>query len=221
MTTQPVTIITYDWVPDFPRGYVRDMRARWAAEEAGRPYRVETVPLMDKSAEHLAMQPFHQVPVLKDGNLTLFESGAIVLHLAEGSDALMPEDTNDRAHTRQWLLAALNSIELPVMAWILARAFDRDEAAAKRAEGRLQPRLAQLANVLKDRDWLMGDRFTVADVMMVEVLRPAAAEGALADHPILTAYIARATERPAFKRAMADHLAHWQAADASRERADA
>lgn len=217
MTRDPVTIVTYDWVPPFAQGYVRDLRPRWAAEEAGIPYRVETVPLVDRSAEHLAMQPFHQVPALKDGDLTLFESGAIGLYLADGQPALMPEGAADRARVTQWLIAALNSVELPVMAWVLAVAFDKDEKAAAVANDRLQPRLGQLAAALDGRDWLVGDRFTVADILMVEVLRPAADMGALADHPVLLDYIARATARPAFQRAHAAQMDHWQAANAAKE----
>ncbi|AUH34562.1 glutathione S-transferase family protein [Paracoccus tegillarcae] len=219
MSRDPVTIVTYDWVPEFPRGYVRDMRPRWTAEEAGIPYKIETVPLNDKTPGHLAIQPFHQVPILKDGDLTLFESGAMALHLADGQPELMPEDRTGRARVNQWVIAALNSVELPVMAWIIAAAFDKDDRAAANANDRLQPRLAQLADVLDGKDWLLGDRFSVADIIMVEVLRPAADEGALADHPVLLDYIARAKARPAFQRAHADQMAHWQAAEAERTNA--
>ncbi|AUH64007.1 glutathione S-transferase family protein [Paracoccus zhejiangensis] len=210
MTRAPVTIVTYDWVPPFAQGYVREIRARWAAEEAGIPYRIETVPVSPKSAAHREMQPFEQVPVLKDGDLTLFESGAIALYLAEGT-ALLPESR--RAEVTQWLIAALNSVEPQVMAWVTAGLFDKDEAAAERAMKRLQPRLAQLAAALEGRDWLVGDTFSVADLMMVEVLRGAGDDGALDDHPVLKAYVARATARPGFKKAMADHMAHWTDAD--------
>ena len=218
MTHDPVTIVTFDWVPPFAQGYVRDMRPRWAAEEAGIPYRVETVPVGPKSAAHRAMQPFEQVPVLKDGGTTLFESGAIVLHLAEGTD-LLPADR--RAEVVQWLIAALNSVEPLVMAWVTAGLFDKDEAAADRANTRLQPRLAQLAGALEGRDWLLGDRFTAADILMVEALRGAGDDGALDAHPVLTDYVARATARPAFRRAMAAHMEHWAEANRAREKAGA
>lgn len=214
MTRNPVTIVTYDWVPPFAQGYVREIRARWAAEEAGIPYRIETVPVSPKSEAHRKMQPFEQVPVLKDGDLTLFESGAIALHLAEGT-ALLPEAR--RAEVTQWLIAALNSVEPQVMEWITAGLFDKDEAAADRAmTKRLQPRLAQLAAALEGRDWLLGDPFTIADLMMVEVLRGAGDDGALDAHPVLKDYVARATARPAFQKAMADHMAHWAEADEAR-----
>lgn len=216
-TRAPVTIVTFDWVPSFAQGYVRDIRARWAAEEAGVPYRIETVPVGPKSAAHRAMQPFEQVPVLKDGDQTLFESGAIVLHLAEGTD-LLPEDR--RAEITQWLIAALNSVEPQVMAWVTAGFFDKDEAAAERANKRLQPRLAQLADALDGRDWVVGDQFSAADIIMVEALRGAGDDGAMDGYPVLKDYVARATARPAFSKAMADHMAHWQAADKAKAQAE-
>lgn len=212
MTRDPVTIVTFDNVPPFARGYVRDLRPRWAASETGIPYLIETVPGHPRTAEHLAMQPFHQVPILKDGDQTIFESGAIVLHLAEGT-ALMPDD--QRSAVTQWMIAALNSVEPVIMAWVIAAAFDKDPAATERANARLQPRLAQLAAVLDGRDWLVGEAFTAADLMMVEALRGAGDDGALDAHPVLQDYLARATDRPAFKKAMADHMAHWAAADAA------
>ena len=114
MSRDPVTIVTYEWLPEFPRGFVRDIRARWAAEEAGVAYAVETLPVMPKSVAHRQIQPFEQVPILRDGDLTLFESGAIVLHLAEGTP-LLPEAR--RAEITQWLIAALNSVEGATGRW--------------------------------------------------------------------------------------------------------
>lgn len=212
MTRNPVTIITFNAVPDFAKGYVRDIRARWAAEEAGVPYQIETVPIEPRSEGHLTIQPFQQVPALKDGDLTLFESGAIALHLAEDSP-IAPANAKDRAKVLQWVIAALNSVEPQVLAWVTATVFDKDEAAAKRANERLQPRLAQLAARIKGREWLVGNRFSAADIILVDTLRGAGDDGVLKDHPVLTDYIARATARPAFKKAMADHMAHWQQAD--------
>jgi glutathione S-transferase len=205
-----LVLTTYDWVPDFPRGFVRDIRVRWMLEELGRPYRVETVPLRDKSPDHVAQQPFAQVPFIRDGDLTLFESGAILLHLAEGT-VLMPQA--QRPHVQQWLIAALNSVEPFVLAWIVNKVFDKDEAGASRREPMMRQRLAQLQASLGGRDWLAGDGFTVADLLMADILRIPARNGFLDDLHGLAAYVERATGRPAFGKAMADHLAHWRAAD--------
>lgn len=207
-----LTITTYDWVPDMPRGHVRDLRIRWLLEELGRSYEVDTVPLRDKTPEHVARQPFAQVPMIRDGDLSLFESGAILLHLAEGS-ALMPEG-DDRALTVQWLIAALNSIEPWALAWFVAKFMHEDEAAAARHEDLLRRRLSQLQAALAGRDWLVGHGFTVADLLMADILRLPAARGMLDDLHPLAAYLERATGRPAFAKALADQMAHWAAADA-------
>ena len=205
-----LVLTTYDWVPDFPRGFVRDIRIRWLMEELGRPYRVETVPMEDRTADHLASQPFHQVPFIRDGDLTLFESGAILLHLAHGTD-LMPDGL--RPQVQQWLIAALNSVETFSIGWLLPKVFERDEAAAARREPLLRQRLSQLQAALGDRPWLTGDRFTVADLLMADILRIPAQHGLLDDLHALAAYVERATDRPAFRKALADHMAHWRAAD--------
>jgi len=217
-----VTLYTYDWLPEFPRGFVREFRVRWVLEEIGRPYAVATVPADEKSDGHLAMQPFGQVPVVRDGALTLFESGAIALHLAEGT-ALLPADR--RAEVTQWLIAALNTVETATGGWmgmVLATRMPQffgpastPEAVDYARQG-MRNRLDVLEVLMTDRDWLVGG-FSVADIMMVDVLRVPAAEGELADYPALTAYVARAAARPAFERAMADHMDHWTRADAARE----
>ena len=209
-----VTLTTYDWVPEFPRGFVRDIRVRWLLEELGRPYTVETVPSQEKTPDHLASQPFAQVPFLRDGDLTLFETGAILLHLAEGTDLMPPAR---RPHVQQWLIAALNSVEPFVMAWAMARFFDKDRAGALRHEPRLRKRLEQVHAAIGDRDWLTDAGFTVADLMMADILRIPAQNGLLDDLHGLAAYVERATDRSAFRRAMADHMAHWRAADERRE----
>jgi glutathione S-transferase len=218
MTRTPVTIVTYDWLPEFPRGYVRDIRARWAAEETGTPYSVETVPSHPRSDAHRAMQPFAQVPVLKDGDLTLFESGAILLHLAQGTD-LLPEAR--RSEITQWLIAALNSVEpvsgrwnIMLMSERLPQIFGPASPPEVKEHTRklMLSRFDALEKLLATRDWIAGD-FSVADIMLVDVLRPVAAEGGLEGYPLLTAYVDRATARPAFKKAMADHMAHWTDAD--------
>lgn len=214
-----VTITTLDWVPEFAHGYVRDIRIRWVLEEIGRPYDVDTVPLEEKGPDHFSRQPFGQVPMLKDGDLSLFESGAIIFHLAEGTP-LMP-DGDDRARTLQWLVAGLNSVEPFMMQWASAKFFDQDEAAASRFEKSLRERLSKLQDALADRKWLVAGDFTVADLFMADILRIPATNGMLDDLPQLAAYVERATARPAFNRAMADHMAHWHAADARKEAASA
>ncbi|AXC48742.1 glutathione S-transferase family protein [Paracoccus suum] len=212
-----LTITTYDWVPEFARGYVRDLRPRWACEEAGLPYRVETVPIDPRTEAHRDMQPFQQVPVLHEGDQVIFESGAILLHLAEKSPALMPDDPALRGEVTQWLFAAANSIETATLPWQTAKVFDHDEAAAERAAKRMNQRLAQLDTQLSGRDWLVGGGFTVADLLMADVLRIVGDMGGLAGYPALTAYVARATGRPAFAKAHADQIAHFAAADAARK----
>lgn len=207
-----IILTTYDWVPDMPRGHVRDLRIRWLLEEIGRPYTVETVPLRDKTEEHLVRQPFHQVPMIRDGDLSLFESGAILLYLAEGTD-LMPKG-DDHARTTQWLIAALNSIETFAMGWAISKFFEKDEATAARQEKLLRQRLAQLQAALDGRSWLVGERFTVADLLMAEILRIPAQSGLLDDLHGLSAYLERCVSRPAFTKALADQMAHWRKADA-------
>jgi glutathione S-transferase len=207
-----VTLYTYDWLPDFPRGFMRDLRVRWGLEEAGRRYRVETLPL----------QPFAQAPVIRDGDLSLFETGAILLHLAEGTP-LLPE--RERAAITQWLFAALNTVEAASGHWmqlVLAQRMpdwfgpSPAQEVVDHARKLATVRLRELEAALAGRDWIAGD-FSVADVMMVDVLRVPEAEGELAGRPALAAYVARATSRPAFRKALADHMAHWEAADVARQ----
>lgn len=218
-----LTLITLDWVPDFPRGFVRDLRVRWALEEIGRPYHVETVPMQPKSDTHRAIQPFGQVPIIRDADLTLFESGAILLHLGEGT-ALLPEAR--RAEITQWLFAALNTVELTSVVWVSKVLAERwpeffgppsGEESKAFARQALKTRLSEVETVLEGRDWIAG-AFSLADIAMVDTLRVLAGEGMLGDMPILSAYVARAEARPAFVRAMADHMAHWQRADATMAR---
>jgi glutathione S-transferase len=210
----PLTIVTYDWVPDFPRGFVRDIRVRWAAEEAGLDYSVETVPLRRKSDAHRAMQPFEQVPILKDGDVTLFESGAILWYIGEKSEALMPRDPQDRAETVQWLIAGLNSVEPMTMGWLLAKFFDRNPDAEEPALKRMNHKLACLSVVLESRVFLVAGRLTIADILMADVLRIVDSKGGLAAFPVLSSYVERLTARPAFRKAHADQMEHWAAADA-------
>lgn len=202
-------ITTYDWVSPFAVGYVRDLRIRWACEEAGLPYQIETTSVREKTPQHFARQPFGQVPILRDGELSLFESGAILLYLGERSEALMPREAAARAETQQWLVAALNSLEPAVMAMALARIFDQDARAEELALPRLHERLGQLVPVLEGRDFIAAGRFTIADLLLADVLRVVDSVGELAVHPVLSAYMNRITARPAFQRAHAAQVAHF------------
>lgn len=212
----PLTIWTLDWVPDGPRGYVRDLRLRWACEEAGFNYAIATVPFDDRgSAVHLARQPFGQVPFLDDGGIRIFESGACLLHVAEKSEALMPRDPQGRADTQQWLIAALNSVEMvTVPRWFIDMSKPTENPLARW----MTQRFARLNAVLQDRQWLASSRFTVADIMMADALRMPDKLGHLVSHDALAAYVARACTRPAFRKADRDQLAHFAAADATRNR---
>jgi glutathione S-transferase len=208
-------LTTFDWVPEMPRGYVRDIRVRWALEEAGLPYRVESVPFGDRKAEHFAHQPFGQVPWLTDGDLSIFETGAILLHLGERSEALMPADSRRRSEALEWLFAALNSVEMASLPWSLLNFSGeaRDTPAWTFFDGFLkQHRLAHLEPVLAEREWLAGT-FSVADIHMADVLRLVDRFDGLAAYPACRTYVARATARPAFVKAHADQMAHFAAAD--------
>lgn len=210
-----VTIWTYDWVPEGPRGLVRDLRLRWACEEAGLGYEVRTVAFEDRATNHLDRQPFGQVPFLDDGPVRLFESGAGLLHLARKSERLMPHDAAGEAETLQWTVAALNSIEMvSVPWWFLKISGDPDNGLT----GWLGQRLEQLEQVLDSRDWLAAGRFTAADLLMADVLR-APEVRAFGARPASEAYVARITARPAFLKARADQIAMFEAADAARRAA--
>ena len=207
-----LTLWTYDWVPEGPRGFVRDLRLRWALEEAGLDYSVASTPFDDRGPEHLAHQPFGQVPFLTDGDLSIFESGACLLHIARKSETLMPRDPAGEAETLQWVVAALNSIEMVTVPWwYLSLSGDRENGLA----GWARKRLGQLEDVLREREWLAAARFTVADLLMADVLRvPTLRE--FAASPVLDAYVDRACDREAFRTAFADQLAHFRAGDAGR-----
>lgn len=209
-----IVLTSFDWVPEIPRGYVRDIRIRWALEEAGLPYRVEGVPFADRGAEHFEHQPFGQVPWLTDGEMSIFESGAILLHLGERSDKLLPTDPRGRSEAIQWLFAALNSVEMASVPWSIFQ-FSNDN---ERTPGResldqfLTSRLQHLEKVLAQREWLAGT-FSVADIVMSDALRLVDRFGELADYPACREYIARATARPGFIKAYDDQMAHFAAAD--------
>ncbi len=205
-------IWTYDWVPEGPRGLVRDIRLRWACEEAGLDYSVRTVPFHDRSPEHLGRQPFGQVPFLSDGELELFESGAGLLHLAWKSEYLMPRDAAGAGQTLQWLIAALNSVEMVSVPWWFLEVTGAEDNPLS---GWFQSRLDHLEGVLATREWLAADRFTVADLLMADALRVARVR-AFGDRPATESYVSRVTERQAFRQAHADQMAHFAAADAVR-----
>ncbi|MDF2467152.1 MAG: glutathione S-transferase protein [Ramlibacter sp.] len=203
---------TYDWVPPPPRGFVRDVRLRWACEEAGLAYEVKTVPFEGRGPDHFARQPFGQVPFLTDGDIEIFESGACLLHLARKSEKLMPRDAAGEAATTQWLLAALNSIEMVSVPWWFLEVTGAKE---NKLTPWLQMRLDHLEKVLSEREWLASDRFTAADLLMADVLRV----GKLREfnqRPAIEAYVTLVTSRPAFAKARADQLAHFAAGDAAR-----
>jgi glutathione S-transferase len=206
-----LVLTTYDWVPEPPR--VRDLRVRWALEEAGLAYRVESTPFRDRKPQHFSHQPFGQVPWLRDGDLSIFESGAILLHLGERSAALMPADRRGRAQVTEWLFAALNSVEMPSVPWSLFK-FSGDVAdtpGRKMLDGFLGTRLGHMNDVLAGRDWLAG-AFSIADIAMSDVLRLVDRFDGLEGFPACNDYIARATARPSFVKAHADQIAHFAAA---------
>ncbi|HSC61257.1 MAG TPA: glutathione S-transferase family protein [Rhizomicrobium sp.] len=210
-----IVLTTYDWVPEPPRGFVRDLRVRWALEEAGLPYRVASTPFRDRKPEHFAHQPFGQVPWLTDGDLSIFESGAILLHLGERSSKLMPTDPRGRSDVKEWLFAALASVEAASQPWsFFMFSGNKDETPMRKFfDGFLEARLKHMETVLKDREWLVGGTFTIADILMADVLRLVDRFGGLADYPACGAYVARATARPAFQKAHADQMAHFAKAD--------
>ena len=205
------TITAFDWVPDFARGQVRDLRVRWALEEVGQAYEVSYLAQGEqKSAVHCARQPFGQVPTYEEDGLTLYESGAIVLHIAETRGALLPKDGAGRTHAIEWAFAALNSVEPPIMDHAIATLFEADkpwsEARLPSIETRIRDRFAQVAARLGARDFYQGE-FSAGDLLMIAVLRIMRDTPLLAEQPTLAAYVARGEARPAFQRALAAQLA--------------
>jgi glutathione S-transferase len=210
-----LVLTTFDWVPELPRGFVRDLRVRWALEEAQLPYRVATVSFSDRNAEHFSHQPFGQVPWLMDGDISIFESGAILLHLGEKSERLLPTNPRLRSEAIEWLFAALNSVEMASLPWGLFQFWKSSGDAVQQFDAFLAKRLGHMETVLASREWL-ADSFTVADILMADVLRLVDRFGGLAAHPACKEYVRRATERPAFKKAHADQMAHFARADVAR-----
>jgi glutathione S-transferase len=206
-----ITITTYEWVPPFAQGLVRDFRVRWALEEAGIPYREHLISHPDRLLpEHVAKQPFAQVPTYEEDGLVMFESGAIVLHIAEKSEALLPRDPAGRALAIEWVFAALNSVEQWVQDYVLLDAFYGNEEWSRLRKPSLREqlsgRLRQLSQRIGDRDYLEG-RFTAGDLMMSSVLRILRSSDVLDELPNLAAYRERCEARPAFQKAIAAQMA--------------
>jgi len=210
-----ITVSAFKWVPDFAQGQVRDLRVRWALEEAGLPYGTRLLAQGDQdSAEYRALQPFGQVPIFEEDGFVLFESGAIVLHIGERSETLLPREERARARATQWLIAALSSIEPYVMnVAVLGIFYAGEEWARLRrpgAEQFAQRRLSALSQSLGDKPYLDGDAFTAGDLMMSTVLR--ILPNLFAGDSRLEAYVTRCTARPAFRRAMDAQMADFRQA---------
>jgi glutathione S-transferase len=216
MTVNPkaaIEITAFKWVPPFAEGLVRDLRVRWALEEAGLDYRVRLLG-QPRPAEYVNEQPFDQVPCFNDGVVKIFESGAIVQYIAEKSEALLPRDPQGKYRAIQWTYAALNSVEPGVQHRVLLDAFYGDQEWAKlrkpSADEFAKLKLKRVSDWLGDKQWLEGDRFTIGDLIMITVLRLANKGGLLADTPNLAAYADRGEARPAFKQALADQIAPFR-----------
>jgi glutathione S-transferase len=212
-----ITVSAFKWVPDFAKGYVRDLRVRWALEEAGIPYRSRLLEQGDQDKDdYRALQPFGQVPIFEDDGLVLFESGAIVLRIGEKSETLLPKDPAARARATQWVIAALNSIEPFLNSVALIDTLYKDEEWAKlRRPGAVafaQKRLKGLSKALGEKQFLDGDRFTAGDLMMSSVLRVLDSTDIVTGDKRLAAYMQRCLSRPAFKRAMDAQLGDFKQA---------
>lgn len=204
-----ITITAFMTSPDRGRGLARDMRVRWALEEVGLAYQVRLVTFAEmKQPDHLALHPFGQIPTFQDGDLALFESGAILLHIAQGHPGLLPVDPNAKARAINWIFAALNTVEPPILDLTTTRLLEKDASWYQQrlpsVEQRVHDRLAALSRRLGMADWLDGD-FSAGDLMMVEVIERVM--DLVATYPNLMAYVARAEARPAFQRAFAAQLA--------------
>ena len=210
------TITGFVWVPEFARGFVRDIRPRWAFEEVGQPYEAKLI-RDSKTPQHRHFQPFGQIPTYSDGEIEIFESGAIVLRIAERAGKLIPTDKEGRMRAIQWLIAALNSVEPMVMELAMNDLFEADKSWTKDRRptivGYIEQRLGDLQDRLGDKTWLEGDIFTVGDLMMVSVLGGLRGTGVLDSFPKVAAYVARGEDRPAHRKAMADHMATFEGAE--------
>ena len=206
-----ITITAFERSPDGGKGLARDTRVRWALEEVGQPYEVRLVSFRAmKEAAHLALHPFGQIPTYEEGDLALFETGAIVFHIAEHHAGLLPDDANARARAITWMFAALNTVEPPILELVTARFQEGDKPWTKErlplVRDRIRHRLGQLSTRLGDADWLDG-AFSAGDLMMVSVLLRTRPSGILDEFPSLAAYVVRGEARPAYMRAFASQLA--------------
>jgi len=209
-----ITITAFAASPDKGRGLARDMPVRWALEEAGLPYQVRLLSFTAmKEPAHRALHPFGQIPTYEDGDLVLFESGAIVFHIAERHPGLLPADPDARARAVGWMFAALNTVEPPIVEWSQAFVMEQDKdwyaARLPMLEERIRRRLDELSARLGEAEWLDGP-FSAGDLLMVAVLRRLGSSGMLAEFPGIGAYVARGEARPAFRRAFADQLAVFE-----------
>ena len=208
-------ITAFETSPDRGRGLSRDVRVRWALEEVGQPYDVRLVSFKQmKEPAHVALHPFGQIPTYEEGDLTLFESGSIVLHLAEHRAGLLPEGVNARARAITWMFAALNTVEPPIVELSMALVFERDkpwyEARLPMLKDRVRARLGDLSRRLGEADWLDG-AFNAGDLLMVSVLLRLSSSGLLDEYPAVAAYVARGQARPAYQRAFAAQWAVFKA----------
>lgn len=214
-----ITITAFERSPDRGKGLARDMRVRWALEEVGQPYDVRLLSFSAmKEPAHLALHPFGQIPTYEEGDLALFESGAIVFHIAERHAGLLPDDANARARAITWMFAALNTVEPPIVDREIAMLVERDKSWYEERrpilEDRVRNRLGELSRRLGDADWL-DSAFSAGDLLMVTVLRRLNSSGMLDEYPNLAAYVARGEARPAYKRAFDVQLAVFTAASTS------
>jgi glutathione S-transferase len=210
------TITAFERSPDRGRGLARDMRIRWALEEVGQPYAVRLLSFSEmKEPAHRAVHPFGQIPTYEEGDLALFESGAIVFHIAERHAGLLPDEAKSRARVIAWMFAALDTVEPPIFDRSLVNIFERGEPWYEQRlgalDGHIRRRLGDLSRYLGDADWLEGE-FSAGDLLMVTVLRRLNGSGILEEYPNLSAYVARGEARPAYKRAFDDQLAVFTAA---------
>ena len=210
-STATAEVTAYRWVPGFAQGLVRDLRVRWALEEIGRPYRVRLLDVTKpRPEEYFCEQPFGQVPAYRDEEVQLFESGAILIHLGMEDERLLTTDTAQRMRAIAWLIASLNSVEPAIFPLLMVNVFNKGEPWTEDARPKfmqhLQNRLKCVSDALGDKEWL-EDRFTIADLMLVTVLRQLRGGKVLDEFPNLTALVARGEARPAFQRALADQLA--------------
>lgn len=212
MTALPC-ITGFAWVPEFARGFVRDIRPRWAFEEVGQAYDAKLI-RDSKTPEHRRFQPFGQIPTYSDDEVEIFESGAIVLRIAERAGKLIPADEQGRLKAVQWLIAALNSVEPPIMELAMNDIFEADHEWTRDRRplivGYIEERMKDLENRLGDKTWLEGDMFTIGDLMMISVLGGLRGTELLDAFPKVAAYVARGEGRPAHRKAMADHLATFE-----------